>query len=212
MNQLRYSVDSRFTNSDVMEACKLVAKELIELSKSSNSPIDNVVISADYVMAGQRVQSFGVNDIKKGLTAKDVYSDISSAGVVLATSRPDNSLVPVKLGTMGIKKYLVQRDKVKILYDKNCLDYVRHIETMDQVLGGRNIEDVTISDDKEYMVCYSGEDWYVAVDKTGQISQYIMKNSNNKEKALEEVQQALEAIKMHLEDNVNYTQSSGLGM
>lgn len=212
LNQLRYSVDSSFSNLDVMEACKLVAKEIVELSRGSNSPIDNVVISSDMVMSGQLVQSFGVRDIKKGLSTKDVYSDVGEYGVVLATSRPDNSLVPVKLGNIGVKKYLVQRDKVRILYDKNCLDYIRHIEVMDQVLGGTSIDNVTISDEVEYLICYTGEDWYVALDKTGKISQYIMKNSNNKEKALEEVQQALEAIKMHLEDTINITQNTGLGM
>ena len=153
-----------------------------------------------------------VRDIKKGLSVKDVYSDVGEYGVVLATSRPDNSLVPVKLGNIGVKKYLVQRDKVRILYDKNCLDYIRHIEVMDQVLGGTSIDNVTISDEVEYLICYTGEDWYVALDKTGKISQYIMKNSNNKEKALEEVQQALEAIKMHLEETINITQNTGLGM
>ena len=212
LNQLRYSVDSSFSNLDVMEACKLVAKEIVELSRGSNSPIDNVVISSDMVMSGQLVQSFGVRDIKKGLSTKDVYSDVGEYGVVLATSRLDNSLVPVKLGNIGVKKYLVQRDKVRILYDKNCLDYIRHIEVMDQVLGGTSIDNVTISDEVEYLICYTGEDWYVALDKTGKISQYIMKNSNNKEKALEEVQQALEAIKMHLEDTINITQNTGLGM
>ena len=212
LNQLRYSVDSRYTNNDVMEACRLVAQEIIELSKSSKSPIDNVVISSGYVMSGQKVQSFGVRDIKKGLTTKDVYSDVGEAGVVLATSNPDNSLVPIKLGNNGVKKYLVQRDKVRIYYEKNCLDTIRHIETMDQVLGGASLDNVSLSDEVDYLVCYTGEDWYVSLDKTGKIRQYIMNNSNNKEKALEEVQQALETIKMHLEETINYSQESRLGM
>ena len=52
LNQLRTSTDSRYTNEDVIEACKLVAQELVELSRGSNSPIDNVVVTNDYAMSG----------------------------------------------------------------------------------------------------------------------------------------------------------------
>ncbi|MGN1372079.1 MAG: hypothetical protein ACI4XM_07400 [Candidatus Coprovivens sp.] len=56
-----------------------------------------------------------------------------------------------------------------------------------------------------------GEDWYVAVCCDGKIKKYIMNNSNNKEKALEEVQQALESIKIYINENkvISYNGISG---
>ena len=45
LNELRFSEDSEYTNKDVVEACKLIARELIEVSKESELPIDNVVVT-----------------------------------------------------------------------------------------------------------------------------------------------------------------------
>ena len=211
LNQLRSSVDSTYSDYDVYEACKMVAHSLIEMSKKTNSPIDNVVVSGGYAVASRNFQSFKVLDIKKGLGAKDFYTDISESGIVLATSRDDDSLVPVRLGNKFVKRYLVIRDKVKVVYDVQCLERVRHIETMDQVLSGVDIEEVQLHTEEDYILCYYGEDWYIAVTVDSKIEQYVMKNSNNKEKALEEMQSTLKMIDFQLKSRANASVDLGVG-
>ncbi len=199
LNELRYSEDSEFTNKDVVEACKAVAIELIEQSKDSELPIDNVLVTPYYSMkeSGMSAKNLGINDPQKGM--KKFYTDVSSSSIVLATSHPKNELVQLKLGVKGVPRYQVLRDKKQILYNREAVNYVAHIQTLDQVLGGSSVDNTDVALNEDIIVCLAGEDWYVTIDKQGSIDRYIMKNSNNKNAAINEVQEAL----AYLRENLN---------
>lgn len=211
LNELRYSEDSDFTNKDVVEACKAVAKELIELSKGSELPIDNVVVTPYYAMkdSGMLSRSLGISDPQKGM--KKFYTDVSTSSVVLATSGTNNSFIQPKLGVRGLPRYEVLRDKKKTLYNKDAYNYVAHIQMLDQVLGGESVETANVSINEDIIVCLAGEDWYVSIDNKGQIDKYIMNNSNSKDKAIDEVQEALLYIKDNLAKEMNIA-NNVLGM
>ena len=202
LNELRYSVDPTFTNKDVVEACKAVARELIEQSKGSQLPIDNVVITKYYAMehSGMFARNLGIKDPQKGM--KKFYTDVSDTSVILATSAPNDEFVQPRLGVTG-PKYNVLRDKKRILYNREAFAYVAHLQTLDQVMSGRNIEDVDVEINEDIIVCLAGEDWCVTIDKQGEISKYMMKNSNNKELAIDEMQEALNYLKENLSKEMN---------
>ncbi len=212
LNQLRSSTSSKYTNKDLVEACRLIAQELIEQSKNSPVPIDNVVISGGYAMSSVPMPEvdLGVSNIKKGL--RKFYSDVTSSSIVLATSASDNSLVPVKLGNRGVKKYLVQRLKKKLHYGETAIDSMEHIIMMDKILNGESIDEVEISHIEDILFCYTGDDWYVSVSKEGKVEQYIMNNSTDKEKAMLEVQSVLEELKINLENMMKVANQVSLGM
>jgi hypothetical protein len=199
LNELRYSEDSEYTNKDVVEACKLVARELVENSKESELPIDNVVITPYYSMeqSGMLARNIGISDPQKGM--KKFYTDVSASSIILATSGPNNTLVAPQLGVKGVPKYHVLRDKKKVLYNREAANYVAHIHTLDQVLGGTNVDSVDVQINEDIIVCLAGEDWYVTIDKQGNIGRYIMNNSNSKNDAINEVQAAL----AYLRENLN---------
>ena len=212
LNQLRDSIDSEYTDLDVVESCRLIAEEIIELSKNSPTPIDNVVVSPHYAMkkSGMLSENLGVPDIQKGM--KKFYTDVTSTSIVLATSSDNRKLVPIKLGNHGLKKYLVQRDKIRLLYDKAASEYIAHLETIDQVMSGISIDMVNVAIKEDILLCYAGEDWCVYVDKNGRIDSFILNNSNNRELAIDEMQKTLEYIKNNLSNEMNIAQNTILGM
>ena len=120
LNQLRYSLSEKYTNENIVEACRLFAQKLIEDSKESRYPIENVVISPAYAMEkhSNEVRDLGKIEIQKGFDK--FYTDVSSNAIVLATSNPDNSLVPVKTGPNEVEKYKGLRREIKKEYGLNA--------------------------------------------------------------------------------------------
>ena len=212
LNELRFSTDSNYTNKDVVEACKLIADELIRLSKNSTLPIENVVITPYYSMkeSGMQSKKLGITDPQQGM--EKFYTDVSSTSIILSTSNPNNELVPPKLGVKGVPKYPVKRDKQKILYNRECWEYVAHLKSLDQVLSGRAIDNIDVVVDENLIVCLAGEDWCVTIDKDGNLNEYIMNNTNNKQQAIEEVQSALMYLKQNLDKEITISNSVSLGM
>lgn len=212
LNQLRYSEDLSYTNKDIVEACKLIADELIRLSKNSSFPIENVVITSDYSMKYSNMleKNLGISDPQLGM--KKFYTDVSSTSIVLSTSNQNNELVEPKLGVKGIPKYPVKRDKQKILYNRDCQEYVAHLKSLDQVLSGYAVDDVDIEIDQNLIVCFAGEDWCVTIDKDGNLNEYIMSNTNNKQQAIDEVQSALMYLRQNLDKEITISNNVSLGM
>ena len=210
LNELRYSVDSTFTDKDVVDACKAVARELIEQSKGSSLPIDNVVITPYYAMkkSGMVAKNLGIKDPQKGM--KKFYTDVSESSVILATSAHDNELVTPKLGVTG-PKYKVLRDKKCILYNRQAFFHTAHLQCLDQIMSGKKVEDVDVEINENIIVCLAGEDWCVTIDKQGNISEYLMKNSNSKDLAVNEMQEALVYLKENLSKEMNIA-NNVLGM
>ena len=78
---------------------------------------------------------------------------------------------------------------------EECIEQISRIELVDQILSGKSIDEVTDKPKKEIAFCYCGEDWYVTVDKQGNINEYVMENSNKKEIANREKKECLKQIK-----------------
>ena len=81
------------------------------------------------------------------------------------------------------------------------IQYLNRIELIDQILSGESIDKTIIRPKKNVALCYCGEDWYVAVDSKGKISDYVMKNSNRKDIANNEKRECILALKSKL-DNI----------
>ena len=196
LNQLRYSLDSKYSNADLIEACKQVAKMLIELTKDSEFPIQNVVISPSYCFTGHKTKDLRV-DVKSGMPK--FYSDVGSKAVVLASS-DESGLAPVKLGPDSHELYPVLRGKVKKEIGIKASTAAKRIEALDKIYSGMLPEDIDIRE-IDCALCYYGEDWYVGLDSNHNIITYIMENSNNKEIAKLEVEKYKNMIEIYLKSN-----------
>ena len=162
LNQLRYSCNKDlYSSEELVEYIKIVADMLIELTRNSECPIENVCISSGYAMRLSKLSSVKLNvtNIKYGLG--DFYSDISNLdSIILATSFNgqidlDNTNVPI---------YKPVRDKVygiEIGIDK-LLDKINIVSSNKKYLISKSmsgIEEIT-----DIMDGYVGTDFYVYID------------------------------------------------
>jgi hypothetical protein len=211
-NQLRETLDADYSDRDLVAVCKMVATELIERTKGSAVPIDNVFITPDKAMedSGIPAKNYGIRHPHKGLG--NVYHDYNGDMILLASSKPDNGYVPVKLGIRNLPKYEVQRGYNRVLYNTECCEYVAHIHSLDLVINGVSVDHLNVEIRKDLVVCLAGEDWYVAVDINGNIEHYIMQNTNNRTLAVKEMQEAFEYLKENLNIEIEKASSVNLGM
>lgn len=208
LNQLRNSTNSNYSTEDVIEACKKVAQELIDRSKDSKMPIENVVASPCYALDSYETEQLSETNI-----GKDVYTgykDVSYNAVILATTGLNNKPVPVKLDATHqpiyeptrLKPISYTQDKIndsvkistqRISAIKACLENKSNPEYYKTI----NIDYETL--EQEYLYIVLGQDWYVSLDTNGEIRYDIAVQS---EKALAELQEALDKVNKLKEEQI----------
>lgn len=196
LNELRNSVLDEYTDEDVRLACQKAANKMIELSKDSESPIENVVIANQYVF-GNSIPSVHFNvEFSKDGTKAPGYFDVNPGNCVLvATSNNDNTREYVPFKDTEMPEYLVLRDKVKYISNSAEINAaISKVKMVNNILQDEDYNDV-VDETTEYACAYVGEDFYVAVDKLGNVKTYIMPNTKDKERAKIEMEEALNRLK-----------------
>ena len=161
LNQLRHSCNKNlYSSEELVEYIKIVANELIELSRNSGCPIENVFISGGYAMSLSKdsVINIHLTNIKEGLG--DFYSDIRSNNIIVLSSSNNE----VSLDNTNVPIYKPVRDKVygiEIGIDK-LLDKINIVSSNKKYLISKSmsgIEEIT-----DIMDGYVGTDFYVYID------------------------------------------------
>ena len=206
LNELRDSCLEGFNNQDVIEACQRIAKDIIEESKKSEYPIENVVISDEFALKGSK--SFINLDVsldKDGVKTPGYYDVKPDKCVLLATSNSDNTREFVPFKDTPMPEYDVLRDKVQYMSDSDEIkSSINRIHMINEVLDGKELLELSHfeeDEEKKYIDAFVGEDFYVAVDKDGNIEDYIMPNTKDMERANKEVRESLNRLK----DAINRT-------
>ena len=200
LNELRDSCLEGFNNQDVIEACQRIAKDIIEESKKSEYPIENVVISDEFALKGSK--SFINLDVsldKDGVKTPEYYDVKPDKCVLLATSNSDNTREFVPFKDTPMPEYDVLRDKVQYMSDSDEIkSSINRIHMINEVLDGKELLELSHfeeDEEKKYIDAFVGEDFYVAVDKDGNIEDYIMPNTKDMERANKEVRESLNKLK-----------------
>lgn len=194
LNELRYSCDkNKYSDLDVVKACKETAKLLIEYGKDSECPIENVVISNQYAMASakQKETHLNIGNNKEGLP--NFYSDVGSSAIILATTAQDRDFVPVNFDKSHVPIYKPCRSKPLILTsEKELIGRINRVASIKTVLSGISYEDIGRMEFEEGLICgVVSDDWYIYVDKQKNIHyDYI----DIDERAKVEIQHYLEVI------------------
>ena len=167
LNELRFSCNTElYSNSDVVEACRLAAKRLIELSKDSTCPIENVVITNQYAMreTNDDVVYLEIQNNKEGFP--HFYSDIGSNGIVLATTAKDKPFVPIDFDKKKVPNYQPVRSKIRFLKNSSELfSGINRVASIKSILDGVNYENLDsfqFSDGLIYGII--SDDWYIYLD------------------------------------------------
>ena len=195
LNQLRTSLDNEYTNEDLIEACKIIGKKIIEKTKDSKYPIVNVVASDGYVFSGSKTIDLGINNCKKGFPY--FYTDVNRDAVVVATANNDE-LLPIKLGPNNSEKYEVMRKKPIKYYNRDAIENMLHLEVLDKFYSNIDITDIDLNKRDDVLFAYVSEDWYVAVLDNYEIISYVSNNSNNIELANEEMNKYFNTIRKEI--------------
>ena len=194
LNELRDSLDQKFSNKDIINACEEYAKQLIIETKDSEKPIENVVVSNKYAMSvmTSRLVKLNVDDIKVGFD--DFYTDINQNGIVLASTN-NKELVPIKLYS-DMPLYDVRRQKTNVyLSDYSATNAVNKAIVLDAVLNDQSPTDCLFVDDA--VISYIGEDWYLYIDSNYDIKSKIFStiSAERYKYAIKELNASYEIVK-----------------
>ncbi len=200
LNQLRYSVDSKYDAVDLIDALEKFSKMLIDKTKVDEIPIDNVVISDGFSMRSytDKITNIHCDDIKKGLSS-NFYSDVNSCAIVLATSR--GNLTSIKLTDNKETLYDVSRQPVKLINNVyEIINEIDKIRMINDIVCGKDISDIQIYNEScgyKNLISsmYLGEDWYIVFDEFGNIlDEFIIDRGFNKEFVCDEMNQVKNKI------------------
>lgn len=198
LNQLRNSVNPKYTNIDVINACKSAAEEIIKRSQTSSMPIENVVASPCYALIDYQTQLLSEHNIGEGVYTG--YKDVTANAVVLATTNPNGIAVKLKLDGENQPRYESVRlqpreftkvnNEVKVLMQrvssiKQCIEHSEDQEYYKTIDLDYDFMDT------EYLYVIIGQDWYVSLDKNGNIKYDI---AIQNEHSIEELNEALAKI------------------
>ena len=195
LNQLRYSSNKDlYTNDELVEYIKVVAYKLIDLTRDSSFPIENVFISDGYVMENSETINIGNVNLKSGLPY--FYTDINSFSIV-SLAHTSTPYTPLNFYDI-IGEYKPVRDKVygiEVGIDK-LKDLVNSRYAIKVLL---NNEDYTIISDiveDNLLDAYVGTDFYVYIDSDYNIhyDYFDMDNYHDKEASLEEMNKYKEIL------------------
>lgn len=205
LNELRYSVDSNYTDNDLIEAIRQVSNILIEKSKDSSLPIDNVFITKQYVMENNTQDK--IIQIKEDIfqNMNYFYFDLHHEGIVLATTSKETDYVPITTNIDSLPLYKTLRDNIELSVEPSViLERLNKIYILKEILTTNNPERYQeidlISENQANSIIYllTGEDWIAYLTKDLEIySDYIDRNDN---RTILELNHALEILNQKREE------------
>ncbi len=163
LNELRESVVEDYSREDLYEVIKQVANFIIEKSKDSAMPIDNVLITSDYALEDQRKYEIDLQLSKEDKAAafKGIPVNYVNEGILLASSDNGN-LVPYHFSE-NVPEYPVLRDKVKVYRGTEAINRILQIKLINSVINSGEASMDLVDEEVEYPeYVISGEDFYIA--------------------------------------------------
>ena len=196
LNELRESCIDKYDNQDVFDACKQAAERLIELSKNSSCPIENVVIENSYALFGRNMKEvdLNINNVKEGLG--DFYSDVKSPAVVLATTA-NEGFTPINLDKSRVPRYPVQRGEIKHIVDApKMIGKINRVISVKALIEGKplaEIESYKMNDG--FIEGYASDDWFAYINEKKEIK-YCSINIDSRAK--DELEECLSSLRKSL--------------
>ena len=161
--------------------------KIIEYSKNTDYPIQNVVIHNDMVTKNERTVNLNVSNIKNGLPY--FYSDVNTNAVILASTL-EEGFVPLDLNFKHSTKYRVVRDIPSVILNKE--EFMKRSGRINAIIETKKLGEM------DYIPNYSlkngfnigvvGDDFYVYLDNDLNI---ISENINIDERSYKEMEESI---------------------
>ena len=200
LNQLNYSVDNKYTNKDLYETIKEVAKILVDKTKDSPFPIKNVVISSCGVMAAHSNEKTNLSvNPKEGLG--NFYTNVSQDDAIFLVQNEE-----IKLGKDNVERYMPPRKKIDYFTESSDIKKaLQQMRIFDGLTKGEDISEIMLLEHnalENISKLYVGEDWYIGIKQNGEIIKYILeRNELSKETAKKEMEAILKELDIQKEES-----------
>ena len=204
LNELRHSENNNYNDNDVINTIKEVANMIIESTKNSSCPIENVFITNQYAMENNNNLVTIKENIKEGLP--NFYFDLNNEAIVLQTTAKEGNYVPINTNKANVPTYLVLRDKVKELTNnKEILESINSYRLLKEIITNNKEYKTTsiISPEQSKNILYmiKGEDFIVYLNSNLEIKKdYIPRNDNRVKIELENSINKIKQIKEEIEN------------
>jgi len=185
LNELRESVDEEYSNEDVALFMHEVAKILVERTKDSKYPIENVIITTEYALDEKKytnkLQKLNIENLYDALYGLnfDIKND---TGYVLYSAYKKNAM-KYKFGKENSELYDSLDDDIKEEYNQSLIyEKIIRIHMIDLLLKGIKLQNIAISEIEQMLEnfkpvkCIYGDCFYVCFDKEGNSREFIVKN------------------------------------
>lgn len=192
LNELRNSCNSElYSDEEIIEACKKISSTMIEMSKNSTCPIENVVVARAYATSELPQINLGISNNKKGLRA--FYSDIQSSGIVLASTGEPYTKIELDIST--VPSYVPVREKTYVGTDSmKLMDMINRVHSVNQALSGVEYEYVEpVSFENEVVYGFVNQDWYIYMDSAGNIFEELIPIDKRAKEELENARKLIES-------------------
>lgn len=197
LNELRYSCNpANYSNADVVEACKKVAEMLVEKSKDSTCPIDNVMLHHAYATEGLSVSEthFDITDNREGLPV--FYCDIKDKGIVLASN--GEPFTKINFDKSQVPSYSPAREECYQMSDTNKLRIlINRVHAIKYALSGISYEYIAPMEfEKGIYYGIANQDFYIYIDTEGNIFEEIINVDPRAQIELESARKAIWDMKL----------------
>ncbi len=184
LNELRHSCNTELYNDEeIIEACKKISSTMIEMSKDSTCPIENVFVARAYATENLPEINLGISNNKKGLKA--FYSDIQTSGVLLATT--EEPFARIELDKGNVPSYATAREKIYVGNDSFKLqEMMNRVHSVHEALAGASYEYVEpLSFAEDIVYGFANQDWYICMDSNGKLYEEIIPIDKRAQEELE---------------------------
>lgn len=192
LNELRSSLSLNYSNEDLYEAIKLLSKKIISLSKDSEFPIDNVVVTSDYALENHKDECVDINlsiDERKEVL-RGVAFNFNDKCLLLANSDNTSEVMPY-IFSDNLPSYDSIRDEVKVYYGKQAMDRICQLKLINGLINGDSFENIDLEYSEELPECIiSGEDYYIAYNKD-KVSVFILDSCKDNLRTIVEINDIL---------------------
>ena len=180
-NQLRNPIKNILDNSELEEVFVNVSNDIIIEAYLNNDTIDNVVVSPDFAMIDSKRKRIKLKDIEILKDVKDkIWFDLDQKkqGILVASSGCD-----IDVDKNEYKLYEAEIDEVKEDITKDKLaNMINRVDIIKKLLRDRNYDYIKskplINDPNDIFIGYANWEWYVFIDKLGNVKSDIISNNS----------------------------------
>ena len=195
INMVEISQSACYSWSDLQKVTTIVAQRIIDNTKDSEYPIENVLVSNKQAFDTypiHKIIKLDDFDILEGL--KKIKIDITPSHLICLNN---DGIKDIKLSPYNVLRYEVQRGKTKTFTNKNkIMQEMKRQHLINLLLNGNSFIDISVDDLNNPFITklYCGDDWYIGVNNENEIIEEFIVNYHGTSKATEEMTMIREVL------------------